>query len=1079
MEKKIYLNFIRWISGISTNRLSLDRVNSHGNWARHLTKMSGLVLIFCLFSFTEIAAQNVISGTITDIKDGSPLIGVNVVVKSTSTGTVSDINGKYSISASKGDILVYSFIGYTSKEVQVGDQAQLNISLEPDLVGLDEVVVIGYGVQKKKLNTGATVNIKGEDIQKLNTLSPMDALKGVSAGVSIIQNNGMPGSGTKVLIRGAGTIGNASPLYIVDGVSVSNIDFLAPSDIESIDVLKDAASAAIYGSRAANGVILVTTKKGELNKKPSVSYDFYHGVQQVAKSPGTLGAKDYMSLMEEAYANSGLPVPNWKTQIPNLYADIASGASDGTDWFNEIYDKNAPVESHSVNITGGNNASKYSFGFNHFMQDGIIGKQANNTYKRISVRLNSEHIILKKNDRNIVKIGENLSYSNTQNPTIRNGDIYWNDLHNAITTSPLLPMYASAPEDPAFPYHYSTKWNATEYNPIAMMVYQSKYNTNNNNGILGNAYAEIEPLPNLVFRSAYGFSTWFGTSRNWRPAYSLNPVTSQPLDNVSQGMWLGYNWTVTNTLAYKFKVKENHNFSLLAGQEATKNSYNYSMSTSNDSTFYNDYEHAYISNTAPMNVGYLNIAGRDDYGWGMLSYFGRLSYDYKETILATFVLRSDGSSNFAPNHKWGTFPSVSLGYVATNLDFFNNIPGLNYLKIRGSWGQNGNQDIAKFQYLSSLSSSNSDYFFGADYSSRSIGAYPARVPNPNVSWETSEQSSLGFDADFFENKLEANFDMYNKVTKGWLVVAPQLATNGTDAPYINGGEIQNKGFELVLNWKESRGDFKYGASVSIAHNKNKVTDIANDEKIIHGASSVLIENTAELFRAQVGYPIGYFWGYKTDGIIQNEQEAADYVNADGNPYFSDTKPGDLRFVDLNNDGVIDEKDKTMIGDPNPDYIFGFQLNAEYKGAYIQLAANGQQGAQIAKNYRAGGAKANFTEYDLGRWHGEGTSTTQPRIDAKLHPRNDLWISDRYIENADFLRLSTITVGYDVNRLFKGSPFQEARIYVSAKNLLTLTGYSGMDPEVGYGPSGFGWASGIDLGLYPSSKTFMAGLSLKF
>jgi TonB-linked SusC/RagA family outer membrane protein len=759
-------------------------------------------------------------------------------------------------------------------------------------------------------------------------------------------------------------------------------------------------------------------------------------------------------------------VPNWEA--------IESGESSGTHWFDEVYQKNAPVQSHSVNITSGNQVSTFAFGFSHLSQKGIIGKQTNNEYQRTNLRFNSEHILLKKANQNILTFGENLNYSNTQKPTIRTGNIYWNDLHNMIVTSPLLPMYAEDKSDLAYPYHYATRWNGFEANPVASMIYNTKYETNQNSSIVANIYAEFEPLKNLKFRSSFGINTWFGSSRKWVPVYNLNEQSVTYNDRVTQSMWLGYTNTLTNTLAYSFKLKEKNNFSVILGQEATKNRINQSLSNSNDSTRFNDYEYAYISNTDITNIANINMSGRDDFGWGMLSYFGRVSYDYKETILATVILRSDGSSNFAEGHRWGTFPSVSLGYILSNAPFIKNLRGLDYLKLRGSWGQNGNQDITKYQYLATLSTQSSNYTFGTDRSQYSVGYFPARIPNPNVTWETSEQTSLGFDAQFLKNRLVVNFDVYNKITKDWLVVAPQLATNGTDAPFINGGTISNKGFELVLGWKDNIGDFKYGTSFSLAKNKNEVTDIANNEKIIHGPSGVLLAGMSELFRAQVGYPIGYFWGYETNGLIQNATDSADYVR-----YFKDIRPGDIRFVDQNNDSIIDKLDKVMLGDPNPDYIFGFQLSAEYKGFYMEVTANGLAGNQIAKAYRSGGAKANFTEYDLGRWHGEGTSNKLPRIDAQVHPRNDLWVSNRFIEDADFLRISNLTIGYDLNSLFAKSPIRQARIYFTAKNLYTFTNYSGMDPEVGYGPDGYSWASGIDLGLYPSARTYMVGISVKF
>ncbi len=1042
-----------------------------------------ILFIQCILATSMVMAGNAlqkktVTGLVTDAGNGEPLIGVSIVIKGTSIGTISDVDGKYSIEVNSGDVLVYTFIGYTDQSITITDQTVVDVKLETDLVGLDEVVVIGYGVQKKKLNTGATVNVKGEDIEKLNTATPMDALKGISAGVSITQNNGVPGSGTKVLIRGAGTIDNAQPLYVVDGVSVGDIDFLAPSDIESIDVLKDAASAAIYGSRAANGVILVTTKKGNLKNKPSITYDFYNGWQSVDKAPQLLNAQQYIEIIDEAYANVGKKQVDWAKEVPN-YDEIVNGTSTGTDWFNEIYNPGAQVQSHAIGVTGGTEMSTYSLGFSTFKQEGILGKQANNVYDRKNIRLNSEHTIIKNKDRAILKLGENLTYSNFKKPTLRTGNIYWNDLHNMLIASPLLPMNALDENDDAYPYYYGSTTLGS--NPVASMILNSKYNYNNNNSLVGNVYAVIEPVTGLSLRSSYGVNTWFGSSRQWIPAYNLGPITTAPRDQVNQSMWMGYSYTFTNTASYNHLFFGDHNVTAMVGQEMTKTTMDLSMNGHNEESIFQDYNHAYLQNTPVVDATYTTLNGRDNYGWGMMSYFGRLSYDFRETLLATFVLRADGSSRFPKGNRWGTFPSVSLGYILSNNDFMKAIPGLNYLKIRGSWGQNGNENIESYQYLSTLSYESADYFFGTDKTIQSLGAYPARVPNPDITWETSEQSSLGFDANFFDNRLQFNFDWYEKITKGWLVNAPALLTNGTASAYINGGEITNKGLELALHWNEKRGDFSYSASVSVAYNKNRVTDIANDEKIIHGEANVLSQGTSEMYRAEVGYPIGYFWGYKTDGIFQNDAEVAAYAPAKVDPQLSNVQPGDVRFVDQNNDSLINDDDKVMIGDPNPDFIFGFQLNVEYKGIYLQVSANGQAGNQIAKSYRSFGDSPlnNYTTdiYEK-RWHGEGTTNKYPRLYGSPNV-STRYVSDLYIENGDFLRINNLTIGYDLNRLWANSPLGQVRLYVSAKNLITFTKYSGMDPEVGYGPDTDPWASGIDLGLYPASKTYMIGISAKF
>ncbi|HPS12541.1 MAG TPA: TonB-dependent receptor [Prolixibacteraceae bacterium] len=1047
---------------------------------------SHLVLILLLvFQVAAFAQGRKISGTVTDAANES-LPGVNVVVKGTTIGTITDIDGKYSIQVNNtAKELVFSFIGYAEQAVAIGSNTTIDVVLKEDVQQLNEVVAIGYGVQKKKLNTGSSVNVNGENIQKLNTSNPIDALKGVSAGVNITQSNGQPGSDAKVFIRGVGTIGDATPLYIVDGVSTSSITHLAPSDIESIDILKDAASAAIYGSRAANGVILVTTKSAKQNKRPTISYDFYNGWHSVAKKPELLNAQQYIEIMDECnknyYESKGKTVREikWDTQVPN-YDKIVSGENTGTDWLSEMIDKDAYVQSHAVNITGGTKMSSYSMGFSRLDEVGVVGKGTNNEYKRTNIRLNSDHVLWENKGLNIVKVGETLSFTNSHNPTVRTGNIYWNDLHNVMVASPTLPMYAEDNSDLATPYHYATNWNSSEANPIALMIYNTKESTNSNNSILGSFYTEIQPISNLVYRSQFGINAWYGNSRSYVPVFTLAKETFTTKDKVSQSMSQGYNWTFTNTISYKYLLGK-HEISGLVGNEAIRNAQSLSLSTSNEETIFGDYEHAYIDNAKTISSN-TSISGRDDYGWAMLSYFGRLSYNYDEKYMFTAVLRADGSSKFSEGHKWGVFPSVSAGWVATNENFMKNQSVISFLKIRGSWGQNGNQNVEDYQYLSTLSYTDATYYFGTNKTIKTLGAYPARVPNYDITWETSEQTDLGFDANFFKSKLNISFDWYRKDTRDWLVEAPALASYGTDPAAINGGSVRNTGIEIVASWHQNINDFKYDFTASLSKNKNYVIDIANEEKIIHGEANVLSQGTSEMSRVEPNLPIGYFWGYKTAGILQNDVDVANYVNADGVPYFKDSRPGDVIFVDTNKDGKISDDDKVMIGDPNPDVIIGFQLNTSYKGAYLQVSANGMFGHQIAKSYRSfvDSPKQNYTTEVYNRWHGEGTSNKMPIL-TTTPTRNTINVSDIYIEDGDFMRISNITLGYDFKALFKQLPIGEARLYVSGKNLFTFTKYSGMDPEVGYGSSNkdYDWQSGIDLGLYPSARTYLIGLSITF
>ena len=1058
---------------------------------QHFTRVKLLLILALAFQVSLFGQEKQVKGTVTDAS-GSPLPGVNVTIKGTITGTVTDIDGKFVIMASPQDVLSFSFVGYLAEEYAVGTNTVLDVTLDEDIIGLDEVVVIGYGTQKKKLNTGANLNISGEDIQAMNTTGSMDALKGLSPGVSITQNNGVPGSGNKIFIRGIGTTGNYNPLYIVDGIAVENIDNLSPSDIETLDILKDAASAAIYGSRGANGVILVTTKKGKKNTKPLVSYNGYYGWQNVVNKPQLLNAQEYADAVNEMNVSSGFDPFDFADQVPD-WARIESGEWKGTNWFEEIEEKNAPIQNHSLNITGGSERSVFSLSASYLDQKGVLGKQANNDYKRINLRLNSEHILFQtKGGRDILTLGENLTFTNEKNPTIRTGNIYWNDLHNMLVASPFLPMDAKDPSDLAYPYHYCIDWNTQESNPVAEMNLQSQYNTNNNNTILGNAYLDLQPIKELHVRSSFGINNWYGSSRHWTPDYHLSTVSNNDFDQVDQSMYSGFTWTSTNTITYAFDVLDDHQFTVLVGNEYIKNTKSLNMDGHNEGSVFNDPEYGYLDNFDPLdeeNVLLANFGGSDKYGWAMASYFGRLSYDFRETYLLTAVLRFDGSSNFDRGNRWGKFPSIAAGWVISNESFMAGTVGwLDFMKLRASWGQNGNQDIGRdFVYLSSISITGVNYFFGPDHSLITVGSTPSQVPNTNISWETSEQTDIGLDMNFLRNKLQFSFDWYMKDTKDWLVEKISSSMDGTAAPWVNGGLIRNKGIETMLRWNDQRGSLKYSVTGTFAYNKNMVLEIPSSDSVFHGPSDVLSQGTQEMFRAEAGYPIGYFWGFETDGVMQNEAEVAAYVTPEGDPYFSKMVPGDLRFVDQDKNGSINNADKVMIGNPHPDFIFGLQINADYKGIFMQLACNGVAGNQIAKNYRSVDSyRHNFTRevYDQ-RWHGEGTSEKYPRLVRGGH-KNYQYVSDIYIYDGDFFRISNLTLGYDFKQLFKTMPIAQLRLYGAAKNLYTFTKYPGMDPEVGYSPtsdsdpsSDFKWGSGIDLGLYPQSRTIMIGLDITF
>ena len=1017
-------------------------------------------------------AKHTVKGVVKD-DQGVPIPGVNVVIKGTTTGTVTDINGNYQLNAGTNDVLVFSFIGFTPQEIEVGDKGQINIILAPEVNDLEEVVVVGYGVTKKKLTTGANLNVKGENISELAPDNAINALQGISPGVSLTRKNGMPGEKSKINIRGMGTIGNSNPLYIVDGVTVDNIDYLSPSDIESIDVLKDAASAAIYGSRAANGVILVTTKKGTQTEgdKVNISLNSYWGWQNVYKKPDVLNAQEYALIQNEGRLNEGKPLWNYAEKVPD-WDKIESGQWHGTNWFDEMTRKNAMVQNYALNMSWGNKRSVYALGASYFSNDGVLGKQVDPRFKRLTIRLNSDHVLYEKDGLKVVSFGENFTYTNSEKVGIKAGNIYWNDIRDAFTTSPFLPLYDSTGS-----YHYAIPWNVLEYNPIGKMEYDGKYVWPNNNTMVGNVYLNVQPIKGLTFRTSFGFNSGIYSYRHWVPEYQLSDNKSNSYEWTQQSMGTKFAYTFTNTVSYDFNLNRDNQFKAMVGTEMYKVTNQLSISGKNQNGVFGDPLHAYLDNYPIVDPSLTHISGKDSYGHAILSYFGRLTYNFKERYLFTAVLRSDGSSNFAEGHRWGIFPSVAAGWVISNEDFLKNNDVVDFLKLRASWGQNGNQNIGAFQYSSSITYVQSSYFFGPDKTIQYLGGYPSRVPNPNVTWETSQQADIGVDAYFLDSRLKLNLDWYDKRTKDWLVTAPILATAGTNPSSINGGTIDNTGIEIALGWNDIFQGIKYGVTGTFAYNHNEITEIANDEGIIHGPSNVITQGIGEIYRAQVGYPIGYFWGFQTDGIIQNQAEADQYNSAiSSDPRSITPGPGDFRFVDQNGDGVIDDDDKIMLGDPNPDFNFALQLNLEYKGAYLNFTGVGQAGMQVIKSYRNWNKPwNNYTTDVFDRWHGEGTSNTYPKITASDN-QNMMHMSDFFVEDASFFRISSVTVGYDLSKL-DFWPLKQSKIYFQGQNLLILTGYSGLDPEVGYGANN--WASGIDIGNYPMPRSLLVGLQINF
>ncbi|ADE81337.1 SusC/RagA family TonB-linked outer membrane protein [Xylanibacter ruminicola] len=1050
-------------------------------------------------------ATKKITGTVVDAS--GPVIGASVVEKGKSgNGVITDFDGNFSLSVSPGATLVISYIGYETQEIKVGNQSTLSITLKEDNAQLDEVVVVGYGTQKKKLVTGATVQVKGEDIAKLNTTNALTAMQSSTPGVQITQSSSQPGKGFKVNIRGVGTIGTSSPLLIIDGINAGTADDglngLNPNDIESIDVLKDAASAAIYGARAANGVILVTTKQGKAGKI-QVQYDGYVGWSNAYKVPGTVNANQYMQLINETNFNTYGTSTNWSSLVPQQVLDRVNQGWDGTDWFKEYENKNALQFSHAVTLTGGSENSKFSMSLNYSSNQGIMGgADLSSDYKRYGGRINSEHILLKAKDHSVITIGENVSYWYHRSHDLAESNGYWNIMQAAYIASPLVDPY-DANGNLASYKNNGAGYSTMIYNNPLNHFLNGGFNSINQNrdfGVGATFYWIIEPIKNLKYRGQ--FNTGFSASNNRSISlpYSASSTSSSANYGMNMGEYESSSFTLENTLSYALPKLGKHSIDVLVGQSIERSNWSTGMNMS--FTVSEENLNSLVRNgwdyNIPANYETQYMTGHGGYANPMqgsiASFFGRVNWNYDEKYMATAIIRADGSSNFARGKRWGYFPSFSAGWVITNENFMESTKGwLDFLKFRASWGQNGNCNISNFYYLSNIAFSPTDYAdYGYKFSSDmnntvdsniyQTGAYAKNAPNPDVTWETSEQINVGLDARFISGKLGLNFDWYVKKTKDWLLQAPMNEVLGyEESAMINGGDVKNTGFEVALSWRDQVSkDFSYHANVNVATNKNKVTRIANDQGLINGQTKALFENSSYVSRVQEGHAIGYFYGMSYSGIWQNQQQIDD-AKAAGKAVLDGAVPGDPIWDDFDNDGVIDyDNDRHEIGNPHPDVTLGVSLGCEWKGFDFGITGSGAFGMQVMQCYRTALLANQYNSYTVDafdRWHGEGTSNKYPRL--TVGQIADQWVSTRYMQNADYFKIQNITLGYNFNKLWKNSPFSQLRLYVQAQNLYTFTGYTGVDPEVGSSGGKDSWARGIDVGLYPSARTFVVGASIKF
>ena len=1030
-----------------------------------------MALLFSVFMLQSGFAQQrplSVSGKITSTEDGMGIPGASVVVEGANSSTTTDFDGNYKINVKSDAVLKFSFVGYTTQRVSVNNRTSINVAMQIESADLKEVVVIGYGTQKKKVSTASTSIVSGKDIQSVASLDVLNALQGQAAGVNITSSSGQPGAAMKIEIRGAGTIGNRDPLYVVDGVPIDNgIGYLDASVIERVDVLKDASAASIYGARAANGVVLVTTKKGK-EGKINVSFDSYTGIQRVAKRLDLLNTQEYTYLTDEGRVNSGLAP---------LYPSAVVAGLPNHDWQSDMFKDGAIKQNHSVMITAGDKRSSIATGFSYYGQEGLIGSSLANqsNYRRLTFTVNSATDVIA--DR--LKIGENFSFANINSRGIADGGIYGNSVQGFLHAAPIDVPYNA---DGSFAHSIIS---VARVNPLAALYY-SNFNETITNRYVANIYAELKLIQGLTFKTSFGVDVSDSGNRSYNPIYTLSSNNINTVSSVTQNSNNGIGWSFENTLNYKFNIKDIHHFDVLIGTSAKEKKSEYLSGKG----FYlkrDGFQYAYLSNTVyGGTAASAPVISGSPYTYTSLSSFGRLFYDYNNKYLLSASVRRDGSSEFGPNNKYAIFPAASLGWNVDKESFFPQNNVLNTLKLRASWGQNGNDQFSKqFAYSSTVSTYDKSYQFGnGAIQSLTPGGVSDSSSNPDLKWETSEQIDYGFDARLF-NGLDVVFDYYNKTTKDWLVQPPVTETTGLAAPFVNGGDVRNRGVELGLNYKGNVGkNWTYGISANISHNQNEVTRIANAEGIIHGDGGILSPSIDELNRVQVGQPMGYFYGLKTAGIFQTQAEIDAYA-VNGVKIQPNAQPGDVKFVDLNGvdpitgkltgkpDGKIDLSDKTKIGDPNPKYTFGLNFEVAYKAFDLALYSYGVSGNQNVF------ALQGYTTAILNRWTGPGTSNTIPRVTALSDTNgNYTHFSDLYLQDGSFYRIKNITIGCDIAKLMnKPMAFSKLRFYVSANNLFTFTKYQGMDPEVGYGYAG--WGKGIDVGSYPQPRVYTIGLNANF
>lgn len=1003
-------------------------------------------------------SQSTVSGIVTDAS-GEGIAGVAVIVKGTTTGTSTDMKGAYTIRASKSDVLVFSFLGYKTQEVAVHNRMEIDVRLESDAQLVDEVVVVGYGVQKKSLVTGAISSVKGSALETTGIMRADDALAGKTAGVQVVSNSGQPGSDVQIYIRGIGTNGTATPIYIVDGMAVSGIEYLNPGDIESIEVLKDAAASAIYGARGGNGVVLITTRRSK-DGQWSVNYDFSYGIQNIARKIDVLNAREYAIIQNEAAANSGATLPFTDEQIASF--------RQGTDWQEAILNRNAGVQRHNVRVSAGTARSSFNGSASYLNQDGILAEGKSN-FKRYTINLAAEHKLL-RNDA--LTVGENVVVSHVKKQSVTQNSSTAGPLVGALNMDPLTPVYDPYQTDELYGGFGVSKYVSQEVvNPVARIYYsngRTLYTT-----MKGSVFAELKFLNDFRLRGSAGADITWTDGFGYSPMYKLNSTTGNTSANgASQSYDQNRRFSYEGYLTWGHVYDGRHDVSAMIGASLLQRS-SLLLSASRNDLKIDDEDHAYISMATNSSASASGGPGNPS---AIVSFFGRVNYAYDNRYMLTATVRRDGSSRFGPNNRFGTFPSVSVGWNVANESFLRDVRWLDALKFRASWGQNGNENIGDFAYLATISTYGLGYSFGSQNANGSlaVGAAPVKVVNPDLKWETSEQTDIGLDVRLF-GCLGLTFDYYVKKTKDLLVTTPVPLMLGNSFPTANAGNVKNSGVEFAVDFQRQFGKWNIAVNGNISYNKNRVTYVGTDTGYVTGSTVQGI--TGAVTRMEAGHAMSYFWGYKTLGIFQNQAEIDAWVNSKGVQIQPDARPGDFRYQDTDDNGTIDDNDRVDLGNPFPKVTFGLNVNVSAYGFDLGITSAGQAGNKIFSVLRRPDlTMSNYGAWVLDRWHGEGTSNSIPRVAHNDTNLNWTRPSDFYLRDGDFWRIRNITLGYTVN-IPEKYYLRKVRVFASVDNAFTFTKYDGYDPEVGNGGSILG--SGIDRGVYPRPRTVSVGLNLTF